>query len=62
MLDGKRIIIEELRLNEYVYNGNEQAPLFHQNKTINLAVDAIILKPEGKRPMTWKEFSNGYLS
>jgi hypothetical protein len=44
-----------------VYNSNEYAPLFQHDKTTNPAVENILLKPEGKKPMTWKEFSNGYL-
>jgi methionyl-tRNA formyltransferase len=61
MLEGKRVIIEELKLDEFAYNSNEQAPVFQQDKQLNPAVENILLKPEGKKPMTWQEFSNGYL-
>ena len=57
MLDEKRIIIEELKLSEPLYNSNDEVPLF-QNKELNPAVIDIELKPEGKKAMEWKEFLN----
>lgn len=60
MLDGKRIIIEELQLSEPLYNSNDEVVLF-KNKELHPAVTAILLKPEGKKAMNWKEFLNGYM-
>ncbi len=60
MLDEKRIIIEELKLSEPLYNSNDEVPLF-QNKELNPAVIDIELKPEGKKAMEWKEFLNWYM-
>ena len=56
----KRVIIESLKLNESVYNSNEEAPIF-QDKNLNPAILDIQLKPEGKKAMNWKEFLNGYM-
>lgn len=60
MLNGKRVIIEHLKLSEPLYNSNEELPLF-QGKECNPAILDIQLKPEGKKPMAWKEFLNGYM-
>ena len=60
MMNDKRVIIESLKLNESVYNSNEEAPVF-QDKNINPAILDIQLKPEGKKAMNWKEFLNGYM-
>ena len=60
MLDGKRIIIDHLKLSEPLYNSNDELPLF-QEKSLHPAVLDIQLKPEGKKPMLWKEFLNGYM-
>jgi len=57
---GKRIIIETLKLNEPIYNSNDEVPLFN-NIELHPAVEEIILKPEGKKTMNWKEFLNGYM-
>ena len=60
MLDDKRVIIEELKLSEPLYNSNDEVPLF-QDKTLNPAVLDIQLKPGGKKAMNWKEFLNWYM-
>ncbi|MEI8009193.1 MAG: hypothetical protein WCI00_07685 [bacterium] len=60
MINDKRVIIESLKLNESVYNSNEEAPVF-QDKNLNPAILDIQLKPEGKKAMNWKEFLNGYM-
>ena len=56
----KRVIIEELKLSEPLYNSNDEVPLF-QDKDLNPAVIDIQLKPEGKKAMSRKEFLNGYM-
>lgn len=60
MLNEKRVIIEEMKLSEPIYNSNDQSPLFI-GKTLNPAVLDIRIKPEGKKAMSRNEFSNGYL-
>lgn len=60
ILQGKRVIIEHLELNEPLYNSNDEVPLF-QDKTLHPAVINIALKPEGKKTMARKEFLNGYM-
>jgi hypothetical protein len=54
---SKRIIIETLELDEAIYNCNDEVPLF-KDKTLHPAVINIILKPEGKKTMSRKEFLN----
>ncbi len=56
----KRVIIEELKLSEPLYNSNDEVPLFKE-KSLHPAVIDIQLKPEGKKAMSWKEFLNGYM-
>lgn len=60
MMNDKRVIIEKLKLNEPLYNSNDEVPLF-QWKELNPAVINIQIKPEGKKQMGWKEFLNGYM-
>ncbi len=60
ILNGKRVIIEELKLNEHIYNSNDERPLF-KGKELHPAVQDIQLKPEGKSTMWRKEFLNWYL-
>jgi len=60
MLNEKRVIIESLKLNEPLYNSNDESPLF-KDKALHQAIIDIQLKPEGKKTMERKEFLNGYL-
>lgn len=60
MMDDKRIIIEELKLSEPLYNSNDEVPLF-KDKELHPAVIDIQLKPEGKKAMPRKEFLNWYM-
>ena len=60
MLNGKRVIIEELSLDGKLYKENQDTALLDK-KTLNPAVISIRLKPEGKKALEWKEFLNGYL-
>jgi hypothetical protein len=57
MLNDKRVIIEELKLSEPLYNSNDELPLF-QGKELHPAIQDITLKPEGKKAMPRKEFLN----
>ena len=58
-MNNKRVIIEELQLNEPLYNSNDETPLCKDNQ-LNPAIQDIQLKPEGKKAMSRKEFVNGY--
>jgi methionyl-tRNA formyltransferase len=60
ILNGKRIIIEKLKLDEPIYNSNDEVPLF-QDKELHPAIKNILLKPEGKKTMERKEFLNWYM-
>lgn len=60
-LNGKRVIIEELKLNEKIFEENKKNPLIIDWKNLNPAVIEIRLKPEGKKAMDWDSFVNGYL-
>lgn len=68
---GKRIIIEELILDENIYNQQKDNPLLNwsviasvneaiQNE-LNTSIKDIKVKPEGKKPMDRDSFKNGYL-
>ena len=56
-MNDKRVIIEELKLNEPLYNSNDEVPLFKE-KELHPAVSDIQIKPEGKKTMPRKEFLN----
>ncbi|MFA7298074.1 MAG: methionyl-tRNA formyltransferase [Candidatus Absconditabacterales bacterium] len=60
MLNDKRVIIEELKLSDPLYNSNDELSLF-QGKALHPAIIDIQLKPEGKKTMPRKEFLNGYI-
>jgi len=57
MMDEKRVIIENIKLSESIYNSNDELPLF-QEKKLHPAVTDIQIKPEGKKAISRKEFLN----
>lgn len=60
---GKRIIIENMQLNEQEFETSKDLPLFishNQNLQTNSAVTKLTLKPEGKQAIERKEFIKGY--
>lgn len=62
LLDGKRIIIEKLRLLEHAYADNAESPLLFRDGEawfMNPAVSELLVKPEGKKSMAWEEFVRG---
>lgn len=60
--EGKRVIIEELILDETQYEQNKEKPLCNsKNSTLNTCILDIKVKPEGKKPMDRESFKNGYL-
>lgn len=56
----KRVIIEELKLDEDIFEENKNKSLIEWND-LNPAIIGIKVKPEGKKAMTWSGFVNGYL-
>lgn len=61
MLEEKRIIVEEIKLYENIYEKEQNIPLIYENNTLNEAIEHLSLKPEGKKAMDRKEFLNGYI-
>lgn len=59
-LNWKTIIVDELKLNENFYESSKNKPLFDW-KSLNQAIEKILLKPEWKKWMDWKSFVNWYL-
>lgn len=57
---SKRVIIEKLILNEKAFEDNKEKMLF-DGKILNECVEEIILKPEGKKWMSWESFVAGYV-
>lgn len=60
-LNDKKVVIEELVLDEVKYNELKDTPLFDKANSLNACVKNIGLKPEGKKAMDYKSFKNGYL-
>ena len=64
-VNGKRVIIEEIVLNKWRSADKTLAerdvPLLQAENHLNHAINNISLKPEGKKAMNRKEFTNGYL-
>ncbi|MFA7717404.1 MAG: methionyl-tRNA formyltransferase, partial [Candidatus Absconditabacterales bacterium] len=71
ILKEKRIIIEELKIKKELHNistfqyfnisTERKTPLINDGNNLNQIIESLSLKPEGKKPMSWKEFANGYL-
>jgi methionyl-tRNA formyltransferase len=57
---GTICIIESLLLDENLYTSQSIEPLI-QGTTLHAAVRELIVKPEGKKAMSWEAFVNGYL-
>ncbi len=57
----KRFVVEELVLDEDLYSKNIQQTLFTADKKLHPAVKNIVLKPEGKKWVSWTDFINSYL-
>lgn len=56
----KRIVIDSLEIDEIQFELYKKDLLVSEG-SLNLAVKNILLKPAGKKAMTWKTFRNGYL-
>jgi hypothetical protein len=59
-LNGKRVVIENLKLNEKTFEENKGKVLIDW-KNLNPCVIDITLKPEWKKWMDWISFKSGYL-
>lgn len=59
-LNWKRVIIEELKLDEKLFEEHKNGLLF-DGKNLNPAVIEIKVKPEWKKIMDWNSFVNGYI-
>lgn len=60
MMNGKRVVIESLKLDEKTFWENKNKPLI-DGKILNPCVVDIILKPEWKKWMDWTSFKSGYI-
>lgn len=60
MLNGKRVVIENLKLDEKSFEENKSNVLIDW-KALNPCVVDIVLKPEWKKWMDWTSFKSGYL-
>jgi methionyl-tRNA formyltransferase len=61
MHEGKRIIIEELEVDEANYNQEKDEPLLNTQYSTSKTVKTLKVKPEWKKPMDRESFKNGYL-
>jgi hypothetical protein len=55
------VILERLTVDQEAYQAHQDQPLILADGTLNPAITDILLKPEGKKSMTWKDFENGYM-
>lgn len=60
MFNWIRVIVEELRLHESIFEEQKNNPLIIDKKELNVDVEHLMVKPEGKKAMVWSEFVNGY--
>jgi hypothetical protein len=60
MLNGKRVVIESMKLNEKAFSENKDKVLIDW-KTLNPCVSDIVFKPEWKKWMDWTSFKSGYI-
>lgn len=60
MLNEKRIVIENIKLDEATFQENKNKVLIDW-KNLNPCVIDIVLKPEWKKWMDWTSFKSGYL-
>jgi len=56
-----RVIVEELKLNEKIFEAHKHLPLIDEENVLNACVKMLFVRPEGKKAMLWNEFVNGYL-
>lgn len=57
----KKVVVEELILDEVLFSEAKEFPLRDENYHLNPCVKLLLLKPEGKKAMDFQSFRNGYL-
>lgn len=57
----KRFVIEELVLDQELYTKHMKQSLFAADKKLHPAVKLIVIKPEGKKWLSWTDFVNSYI-
>ncbi len=57
----KKVVIEELVLDEVLFSEAKDQPLRDGDFRLNSCVKSLLLKPEGKKTMDFQSFKNGYL-
>ena len=60
MYNEKRVIIEQLVLDETLFAENKNQPLIENNKT-NPCIKTLMVKPEGSKSQSWDDFVKGYM-
>lgn len=58
---GKRVVIEELILDEELFLNSSDSKLISENMKLHKAVKSLIVKPEGKKKIGREDFLKGYL-
>lgn len=57
----KKVVVEELVLDEVVFFETKDQPLRDEQYRLNPCVKSLLLKPEGKKAMDFQSFKNGYV-
>lgn len=57
----KKVVIEELVLDEVLFSETKDQPLRDNHFQLNPCVKSLSLKPEGKKAMDFQSFKNGYV-
>lgn len=57
----KKVVVEELVLDEVVFLKTKDQPLRDEQYRLNPCVKSLLLKPEGKKEMDFQSFKNGYM-
>ena len=62
MHNGKRVIVEELVLDEELFATHKDKPLIINNQELltNPCIKTLIVKPEGKKSQSRDDFVKGY--
>lgn len=60
-LHEKKVVVEELILDEVCYQKSWAQSLRDEHFQLNPAIKSLLLKPEGKKVMDFQSFKNGYL-
>lgn len=60
-LHEKKVVVEELVLDEVLFLEVKDQPLRDEHFQLNPCVSSLLLKPEGKKAMNFQSFKNGYL-